>query len=296
LSIDGGGIRGVIASKILYLIEKEFNISIYDYFDIFTGTSVGSMIISSIVYGKYTGKNIHFDLMSNENINKIMGQTFLDRLFSNVQIWPKYNGIEKHKIIEDVVGSETLLRNTEKKVIIPCYEVDSNKTHYFRSWDDTENMYTVLDITNASSAAPSYFPGVTIGSKNFVDGAVTSNNPTDVAYCEALKIFPHGSEIKILSIGSGKPVNKTKYFKNWGGVQWVAIGGIFSLVMQGADDLADYKTLNLANYLGHKYIRLDGYINNGSIDDISEKNISHLLDIGDKWFNENRCRLKQFFN
>ncbi len=89
--------------------------------------------------------------MSNENINRIMGQTFLDRLFGNVQIWPKYNGIEKHKIIEDVVGYETLLRNTEKKVIIPCYDVDSYKTHYFRSWDDTENMYCVLDITNASS-------------------------------------------------------------------------------------------------------------------------------------------------
>jgi hypothetical protein len=59
---------------------------------------------------------------------------------------------------------------------------------------------------------------------------------------------------------------------------------------------ADYKTLNLANYLGHEYIRLDGYINNGSIDDISEKNIIHLLDTGDKWFNENRGRLKKFFN
>jgi patatin-like phospholipase/acyl hydrolase len=46
LSIDGGGIRGVMAAKILYLIEKEFNVNIYDYFDIFTGTSVGSMIIS----------------------------------------------------------------------------------------------------------------------------------------------------------------------------------------------------------------------------------------------------------
>ena len=294
LSIDGGGIRGIIAARILYLIETELDVNIYDFFDIFTGTSIGAIITSSIVYGKYTGKDVYETLTSNDNINKIMKQSLMDKIFSNIQIRPKYNGIEKRKLIESSVLSNTF-KDTDKKILIPCFNIDLHKTHYFKSWDNIDGAQSVLDIVDASSAAPSYFPGVKIGSYNFIDGAISSNNPTDVAYCETLKIFPNGSKVKILSIGSGKVRNHLTYFNNWGGIQWAAVGGIFSLVMQGVDDITDYKTKNLSEYLKHKYIRLNGYIDNGSIDDISEENIKKLVDYGDKWFNNKRQELMIFF-
>lgn len=54
LSIDGGGIRGVVAAKMLQQIEDEYlpGTSLHESFDMFVGTSTGAVIAAAIANGK----------------------------------------------------------------------------------------------------------------------------------------------------------------------------------------------------------------------------------------------------
>jgi len=76
LSIDGGGVRGIIVTQILSRIEKEFGISIYNYFDVFAGSSVGSMIVGALAYKQATGAQLVENYMNSENIRTIMPKTY----------------------------------------------------------------------------------------------------------------------------------------------------------------------------------------------------------------------------
>lgn len=49
LSIDGGGIRGIIPAHIIHCLSEKLNINILDNFSMITGTSTGSIIAAGLV-------------------------------------------------------------------------------------------------------------------------------------------------------------------------------------------------------------------------------------------------------
>lgn len=294
LSIDGGGIKGLIPAQILYRIEKELGIVIHDYFDVFSGTSAGSMIIGAIVYNKATGEDIVNKLLPDSRAKKMMKQSIKDKILNVVQVNPKYNGIEKRKIIFENVGVKSL-NDTTKYVLIPCFNINHNKTTFFKSWDPIYGNYKVVDIIDASSAAPSYFPGVKINGDYYVDGGISVNNPVDSVYSDILELFPD-CDIKILSLGTGKcEINKKHNITYWGGIQWMLIGDITSILMEGPEKMVHYRMEKFCKTLGHEYLRINGNIKNASIDNTSEKNLKLLRQYGDEWFELNKDKLINFF-
>ena len=79
LTIDGGGVRGVIPLRILQNIENDFDINIsrdpnfiYNYFNAFGGTSIGSAIIGAIVYKKKNINEITNNLINSNTLSYIM--------------------------------------------------------------------------------------------------------------------------------------------------------------------------------------------------------------------------------
>src|SRR5687768_14776539 len=48
LSIDGGGLKGLIAIKILQIVEEFTSLKLLDSFDFFAGTSTGGLIVSAL--------------------------------------------------------------------------------------------------------------------------------------------------------------------------------------------------------------------------------------------------------
>jgi patatin-like phospholipase/acyl hydrolase len=295
LSIDGGGIKGLIPSQILYRIETEFGVNLYNFFDAYSGTSAGSMIIGAIAYNKATGKDLVEKLLPDSSAKKMMKQTIKDVILNVIQINPKYDGIEKRKIIDDNVGKK-LLGHTSKYVLIPSYNISLERTVFFKSWEQTTGDYKVSDIIDASSAAPSYFPGIKIDGHYYIDGAISANNPTDSMYCDMLSLRP-GDHIKILSLGTGFPEEKEnkKNIRFWGGIQWALHGNLINILMKGPEKIVQYRTDKFTKSLGHEYLRIDGIIKNTSIDDTSDNNLKELRKIGDEWFETHRSELKKFF-
>lgn len=155
---------------------------------------------------------------------------------------------------------------------------------YKNNYDDL-NFY-LRDVGLATSAAPTYLPGVSTKSicRNcsfcFVDGGVFCNNPALCAYIEGRKLFPNAEKYLIVSLGTGEysrsyDCNKVK---NWGIVGWtnpLDHVPMLSSFMYSQMESVEHMLKNIPNVKQYRFdVSLDGI--NSEMDDSSEKNIQLL--------------------
>ena len=80
--------------------------------------------------------------------------------------------------------------------------------------DESNDNATIVEAALATSAATTYFKPVTIGVRQYVDGALGSNNPVDYVWQEAQSIWcPDDGKLEpmvkcFVSIGTGNPGSK----------------------------------------------------------------------------------------
>ena len=218
LSIDGGGVRGVFAAKILSLMETKCSININDEFDLIVGTSTGSIIAAAI--------SIKYDLnqlVEDYSINA--PKIFQKRWSINGIFRSKYDS----RFLEDFLSNKlgkTELGEIEKPLILNATNVTTGDVYIFKSsyqkilrgGDYVRDGETPLyKAVLASCSAPTYFDPVNINGTLVCDGGIWANNPSLVGYTDAIKNFPATkNNIKILSIGTGQTKQFYQIAKKWG--------------------------------------------------------------------------------
>lgn len=177
LTIDGGGVRGVIVLQFLTHLEEHLGCKSCEYFDGFAGTSTGALIAVLLSSGKLWAKEILDQVYSLENIQKIFTRGYLDWILGNSQVSCKYTDIEKNLFIQKYIrmnisdNPNTSLYQLNHRVLIPAYNVITRQPILFRNYFNCP-IYNLEQVCNATTAAPSYFPMVKI------DGClVTPDNP-----------------------------------------------------------------------------------------------------------------------
>ncbi|KFK30335.1 hypothetical protein AALP_AA7G248500 [Arabis alpina] len=248
LSLDGGGVRGIIAGVILDYLEKQLqeldgkDVRLADYFDVVAGTSTGGLMTAMLTVPDKTGRP-HFaakDIVPFylEHSPKIFPQpTGLSALLPKLPkllSGPKYSGKYLRKLLSDLLG-ETKLNQTLTNIVIPTFDIKKLQPTIFSSYQslvDPSLDVKVSDICVGTSAAPTFFPPHFFtnedsqGKKtefNLVDGAVTANNPTLVAITavskQILKNNPDMGKLKplgfdkflVISVGMGSAKKEEKY-------------------------------------------------------------------------------------
>lgn len=231
LSIDGGGIRGIIPAKGLTMLEAElkrrnFSSNLSDYFDLICGTSTGAILALGIALGIPTS---HMLDLYKENARII----FPKRRFNLVQtlIWnkPLYDRKALSELVEETYknatpGEMARIGHCKTRVCIPTYDVSQGRMHVFKTSHhtqfDRDYQIPAHHVALSSAAAPMYFDSYdfeyelrgTSGKMKYlanVDGGVMANNPTLIGYVEAvqtLRINPQ--DIAILSLGTGDSILK----------------------------------------------------------------------------------------
>ncbi|GLT47009.1 hypothetical protein SLA2020_207320 [Shorea laevis] len=220
LSIDGGGIRGVIPGIILNFLESELQkldgeeARLVDYFDVIAGTSTGGLMTVMLTAPNeknrplFAAKDIKDFYLNNGP--KIFPQPSCP-LFARARkvikalFGPQYNGKYLHKIVRNKLGN-TKLHQTLTNVVIPAFDIKTLQPTIFSTYEVKRkpSLDALLsDICIATSAAPTYFPahyfttknatGGVIREFNLVDGGVAANNPTLVAVSEVTKEIIGGS-------------------------------------------------------------------------------------------------------
>ncbi|CAL9061511.1 unnamed protein product [Musa banksii] len=249
LSIDGGGIRGVIPATILSFLESELqkldgdDVRIADYFDVIAGTSTGGLVTAMLAAPDennrplFAAKDIKSFYL--EHSPKIFPQIggFLApvrRMFRS--LWgPKYSGTYLHSLIREKLGG-VRLHETLTNVIIPTFDIKQLHPTVFSSYEVKRKSSLdacLSDICIGTTAAPTYFPAHYFETKDsegsssrefhLIDGGIAANNPALVAVGEVTKevhkknpdYFPREAmdyrKFLLISLGTGSAKVEGKY-------------------------------------------------------------------------------------
>ncbi|XP_074569858.1 patatin-like protein 2 [Curcuma longa] len=216
LSIDGGGVRGLIPATILAFLESKLqeldgaDARIADYFDVIAGTSTGGLITAMLAAPSKDGGDrrplfsakeiVDFFVDNCPKIFRRKNAGILNpvlKLISAVA-GPKYDGEYLRSKIRELLG-DTKLSETLTNVVIPAFDIKFLQPTIFSSFEmKSEPLKDAMlsDICIGTSAVPTYFPAHYFATEdaaggrrefNLVDGCVAANNPTLAAMSQVTK-------------------------------------------------------------------------------------------------------------
>ena len=248
LSLDGGGIRGIIPITVLIALQKEMvrlgiDRPLYSCFDLIAGTSTGALIALGLCAPdpenpemprepeqRFSFRRKHkppplLPAMTLESIldlyehrsPDIFSKGPLGQLGAVTRMFmEKYDEHSLTEILQEIYGSMTI-NEALAPLIITAYECTRGEPFLFRSYRGSQ--YLMKDAARAATAAPTYFSPAFITDPEtgkelcFIDGGVAANNPSLYAYLEAKQLYPQAEKFHIFSIGTA--------------------GSLFALPMQG---------------------------------------------------------------
>uniref|UniRef100_A0A2C9U0F0 Patatin n=1 Tax=Manihot esculenta TaxID=3983 RepID=A0A2C9U0F0_MANES len=292
LSIDGGGIRGIVPATILAYLEAQFqeldgeDARLADYFDVIAGTGTGGLITAMLTA-------------------------------PNQQNRPSYDGKYLHRQIKQKLG-EVRVNEALTNVVIPCFDIKRLQPTIFSTYEAKKSPCLnakLSDICIGTSAAPTYLPAHYFKNQDpkgnvkefhLIDGGVAANNPTLVAITQVTKqIFDENPDFfpvkpmdygrfVVISIGTGTPKMEQKYnakmAAKWGTLGWLLHGGSVPLVdvfTQASADMIDFHISvafqalhSEANYLRIQEDTLTG--RDSSVDIATKEQLDRLVIIGEK--------------
>jgi len=220
LSIDGGGMKGILPAVYLKRIEEQLGKPIYQFFDMICGTSTGGIIALGLATGISASNISDIYIKKGEKI-------FPKNLLTNSLLSAKYSNKQLLELLKDVLG-EKRLEDAYTMLCIPSIEHHKAEPKVFKTPHHKDYILDgcrfMWEVALATSAAPLFFPAAEIGEAECkIDGGLWANNPLLVAIAEAKKLGFGLEQVKILSLGTGdsiyqvsNEVAKKSGLKSWG--------------------------------------------------------------------------------
>ena len=283
LSIDGGGLRGLVPLLILKEIEKITGKKIYELFDLIVGTSTGGIVACGLTASK-DGKT---PLLSIDKLIELYTTKGSVIFPYKENIFTKINSVFNPKFCPDGLDKslkeyfqDLRLSNTLKPIIVTSYDIRNNEVIMFKSRKSNEPDYNSLikDVCRATSAAPTYLPSyeMSFGNKQrtCIDGGVFINNPSLAGVSDVIR-NGYGfddldvDDISLLSLGTGIYTENlgVKDTKSWGLKDWVK--PITDVMSQATSKAVDYECTELLD----NYLRVQVTIDDKDRSDMSDSRI-----------------------
>ncbi|XP_038901544.1 patatin-like protein 2 isoform X2 [Benincasa hispida] len=265
LSIDGGGVKGIIPGTVLAFLESKLQeldgpeARLADYFDVIAGTSTGGLVTAMLTAPDKNNRPLFAANKISEFYMKETPKIFPQRrnflggvlnLFGQAR-GPKYDGKQLRTVVNDLVG-DLSLKQTLTNVVIPAFDIKFLQPVIFTTNDAKINALKnprLADVCLATSAAPTFLPAhffetkddVTNATRTYdvVDGAIAVNNPTLAAITHINReIAVHhnaNSRLKandtrrmlVLSLGTGLAKHEEKYNATQAS-KWGVLGWIYN--------------------------------------------------------------------
>lgn len=224
LSIDGGGIRGIIPTIALIKLEKTTGKLTRDTFSFVAGTSTGAIISAAVVAGIPATRLL--DLYVNR-AKEVFPQSPLNTV-RRIVSGAMYSTKKLHDLLAEEVGAarDWNLNDSPIDVLITAKQVPDGMPWYFVR-DNPKNAgctgrFSLVDCATASAAAPTYFQPWTMSDTSgppghcepigqLVDGGVgIAGNPVYQACVEAFyySVGYKPEETTTVSLGTGRYVKK----------------------------------------------------------------------------------------
>jgi patatin-like phospholipase/acyl hydrolase len=260
LTLDGGGIRGVVELGLLKALDEKtgLGINIRDYFDLIIGTSTGGIIALALAMqekslNEMTETFVMFatdtfsrptagDVLTKMKIGHLMTKIFMALGITTTMFDPsplrrglvKFFGKDtrlfsmarerKHQCSTRVAVVAATEKGNTKCLIASYNRPDLSNGSDFEREDDDEMGMKIWEAALATSAAPLYLPPFKKleTAKEYVDGALYANCPAETALAEMKKLWTQNATSLdfLLSLGTGQQRKEIKIPK------MVRIGGL----------------------------------------------------------------------
>ena len=289
LSIDSGGIRGIIPVVALVKLEQTTGRLTRDTFSFVAGTSTGAIIAAAIAAGVPATKILEFYT----NRTRDVFPQYLLKMVKRILTGSMYSTRKLHALIGEALGPAQAwkLNDSPINILLTAKRISDGMPWYFVRDNPMNSGCTgrlgLVDCTTASAAAPTYFPPWTISETStpapcekvgtLVDGAVgVTGNPVYQACIEAFEYTPdfNPAETITVSLGTGKFKNRREptWIGSW--LEWI----LAELLESPGEQQTE---LTWRHYPQMTFYRIDTELNEDiGLDD--SRQIGRLLEYGEK--------------
>lgn len=236
LSIDSGGIRGIIPAMALVKLEKTTGTLTRDTFSFVAGTSTGAILAAAIAAGVPATRILDFYVNRTKEIFNGSPLNYVKMIFSG----SRYSTQKLHDLITEAVGPAVSwkLNDSPVDILLTAKRISDGMPWYFVRDNPRNSGCTgrlgIVDCATASAAAPTYFqpwimpeeltldPCEPVG--KLVDGAVgVTGNPVYQACIEAFEYTPGYTPAETLTVSLGTGRFKRRREPRWIGawLEWV---------------------------------------------------------------------------
>jgi patatin-like phospholipase/acyl hydrolase len=276
LSIDGGGIRGILPATLLNWLEREIHqeinqahpnapetaFRIAESFHVFAGTSTGGLIVLGMnVPDQQTRRPLYplqefVDLYTKESTS-----IFPKKGMFSGALGAKFKSEGLKEVLERYFQNLTM-QDLLKPTFVPVYDIHQEGLLVFSKLEAgrKKGTYYLKDVALATSAAPTYFPAAVIrdqqsaGEVVGIDGGVIANNPAEIAYLSARELYPE-ARIHVISLGCGAaPLLTLQNMREGGKIQWAR--DISSLLLESSSAMTHQNMARLTRLRGDFYTRI----------------------------------------
>lgn len=319
LSIDGGGIRGIIPAMVLAEIERITEVPTAENFDLIAGTSTGGILALGLSRPDNEG-NPQFPAAELANIYRERGEeifnhdqregTNLDTLvaaaresLAGIERFPgigplvapirefllhlegltdeRYSNEGLIGVLEDQFGDATL-GNALTRTMVTTYDMQSRRPIFLKSWDPRDVAVQMSDAALATSAAPTFFQPVqlTIGGQARTLIDGGIFVNTPTVSAYAEAIRIFPDETDFFVLSLGTG-ESTQQLDYQDAVNWGKLEWLPELLECMFDGMSDAADYQMRRLLGENYIRLQGDLDpeNEAMDNAAAENIEDLEEL-----------------
>ncbi len=308
LSIDGGGIRGIIPSMILAEIENRTGSRIHELFDLIAGTSTGGVLALALTK---PGPDSQSQYSSSELIR--LYEEKCEVIFPKSK-WTKIQALSPFKEVKypsdgmvsvfEEYFDTARLKDAITDVLVTSYDFERQRPVFFKSSKARKSPdydFYMKDAARATSTAPVFFEPFKLETEGvagyyaLLDGLIFAGNPTLCAYAEARSTYPDSKDFLVVSLGTGKAKHRQIYeeVREWNVLQWGR--NLLDMVLHGTSTAVDYQMRQLLPTIGDstRYYRFQTKLDkaNEQMDDTDPANIRILKLLAEEMINENNVQL-----
>jgi predicted acylesterase/phospholipase RssA len=215
LSIDGGGIRGIIPTMALVKLEESTGRPARETFSFVAGTSTGALIAATVAAGLPATRILDIYL---KRTREIFSPGAPWNSMKRAATGSMYSTRTLYRVLAGELGAAAhwTLNDSPIDLLLTAKCLADGKPWYFVRDNPRNSRRTgklgLVDCATASAAAPTYFqPWTVAGPGELVDGGIgVTGNPVYQACVEAFYYTPGylPQETTVVSLGTGRAISE----------------------------------------------------------------------------------------
>jgi patatin-like phospholipase/acyl hydrolase len=289
LTIDGGGVRGIIPAVVLGELERRTGHHPSELFDVIAGTSTGSLLAMSMIIPGGDGRPRYQAASSADAYEAFAPKIFPHERWLQIRglVHEKYSAAGLEAALQEFLG-EARFSQALVHCFVPTYDLLSQDIYVFDSAQSTLNPaddMLMRHVVRGATAAPTYFDPFVIGppisdhKRVLVDGGLYANNPSMLALTQVARHHAD-SDVLVVSLGTGRTPAEamSEDGQDWGLARWAK--PLLHIVANGTNKVID---MELQHFLGsERYFRFQADLpEECDLDDASPERFQDLRRLGE---------------